>query len=57
MFMLIKCFSDSVYICMYGTKSLTLEFLETSFFDNNLAMLLLFGKEENKLTEFIRFAN
>lgn len=42
---------------MYGTKSLTLEFLETLFLDSNLAMLLLFGKEENKLTEFIRFAN
>lgn len=47
MFMLRKCFCDSVYICMNGTKLLTLEFLETSFFDSNLAMLLLFGKEEN----------
>lgn len=46
-----------MYVCMYGTKSSKLEFLETSFIDNNLAMLLLFGKEENKLTEFIRFAN
>lgn len=46
-----------MYVCMYGTKSSRLEFLETSFFDNNLAMLLLFGKEENKLPEFIRFTN
>lgn len=57
MFMLIKCLSDFVYICMYGIKLLILEFLEISFFDNNFVMFFLFGKEENKFIEFIRFVN
>lgn len=57
MFILIKCLSDFVYVCMYGIKLLILEFLEISFFDNNFVMLFLFGKEENKFIEFIRFVN
>lgn len=58
---LIDVYVDKVFewfcLCMYGIKLLILEFLEILFFDSNFVMLFLFGKEENKFIEFIRFVN